>query len=238
MNLMWTALLMGLMGGFHCLGMCGPIALALPNASRNKWDYVRGRISYNLGRVATYTMMGFLFGIFGLTLNLAGLQQSVSIISGLLILLLQFAPGNLSGKIAKSLRLHVIVSKIKRGFSKFLHKKGSSALFSIGLLNGILPCGFVYLALAGSLTAGSIGGAGLYMALFGLGTLPIMLTLSLSGKMISFSFKSRIQKAVPYVATVIAVLFILRGLSLGIPYVSPNLSGGEHAETSEIVICH
>ncbi len=76
------------------------------------------------------------------------------------------------------------------------------------------------------------------MALFGLGTLPIMLTLSLSGKMISFSFKSRIQKAVPYVATVIAVLFILRGLSLGIPYVSPNLSGEEHAETSEIVICH
>lgn len=237
MNLMWTALLMGLMGGFHCIGMCGPIALALPNHAHNKWSYVSGRVYYNLGRIVTYTMMGIVFGVFGLTLNLAGLQQSVSILAGLLILLLQFTPGNLAGKISNSLKLPVLVSGVKKSFSKFLHKKGSMAMFSIGLLNGILPCGFVYLALAGSLTAGSVAGAGLYMALFGMGTLPIMLTLSLSGKMISFGFKTRIQKAVPYIAAVIAVLFILRGLSLDIPYLSPGMHQG-HGEETGIPVCH
>ena len=237
MNLMWTALLMGLMGGFHCIGMCGPIALALPNSSSNKWQYLRGRLSYNLGRVATYTAMGLLFGLFGLTLNLAGLQQGISIISGLLILLLQFAPGNFSGKISRFMGLPILVSRIKKSFAFFLHKKGSAALFSIGLLNGILPCGFVYLALAGSLTAGSVAGAGMYMALFGLGTLPIMLTLSISGQLLSLRFKSRIQKAVPYVATCIALLFILRGLSLGIPYISPQMQPA-HGSASEIPVCH
>lgn len=237
MNLMWTALLMGLMGGFHCVGMCGPIALALPTGSSNKWKYFRGRLSYNLGRVATYTLMGLVFGIFGLTLNLAGLQQGISILSGLLILLLQFAPGNLSGKISRFLKLPSFVSQIKKSFAFFLHKKGSVALLSIGMLNGILPCGFVYLALAGSLTAGSIAGAGAYMALFGLGTLPVMLSLSLSGKLISFKFKNRIQKAVPYVAACIAVLFILRGLSLDIPYLSPQLQPS-HGSTTEIPLCH
>lgn len=237
MNLMWTALLMGLMGGFHCIGMCGPIALALPNGNTTKWQYVRGRLAYNFGRMATYSIMGLVFGIFGLSLNLAGMQQGISIISGLLILLLQFAPGNLSGKISGFFKLPTLVNRIKRSFSFFLHKKGTMALFSIGLLNGILPCGFVYLALAGSLAAGSVNGAGLYMALFGLGTLPIMLTLSLSGKLLSIKFKSRIQKAVPYVATCIALLFILRGLSLGIPYVSPQIQPA-HGAASEIPVCH
>lgn len=236
MSLMWTALLMGLMGGFHCAGMCGPIALALPYASsESKWTYVRGRVVYNLGRIVTYAGMGAAFGIFGLTLNLAGLQQGVSIFSGLLILLLQFAPGNLSGKVSGFLKLPGLVSQIKKSFSKFFHKKGSAALFVIGLLNGLLPCGFVYLALAGSLTAGSVGGAALYMMLFGLGTFPIMLILSLSRKMISFSFKGRVQKAVPYVAVVIALLFILRGLSLDIPYVSPKIT---HEEDKQIQMCH
>ncbi len=133
--------------------------------------------------------------------------------------------------------LPILVSRIKKSFAFFLHKKGSAALFSIGLLNGILPCGFVYLALAGSLTAGSVAGAGMYMALFGLGTLPIMLTLSISGQLLSLRFKSRIQKAVPYVATCIALLFILRGLSLGIPYISPQMQPA-HGSASEIPICH
>lgn len=236
MNLMWTALLMGLMGGFHCIGMCGPIALALPAQKSTKWHYIRGRLSYNLGRIITYSIMGLLFGIFGFTLNLTGLQQWFSILSGLLILLLQFAPGNLSGKVARIIGLPRLVTRIKKSFSSFLHKKSTGALFTIGILNGFLPCGFVYLALAGSLTATSIVDSALYMALFGAGTLPVMLTLSLSGKMISFSFRQHIQKAVPYIAAVIALLFILRGLSLDIPYISPAISQGQGK--AEITVCH
>jgi uncharacterized protein len=241
MSIFWTSIIMGLMGGFHCVGMCGPIALSLPDHhSGSNWKYVQGRVFYNLGRVATYAGMGIIFGFFGFALNLAGLQQWVSILSGVLILILQFAPGNLSGKISSRLKIPVLVGKLKASFKSYFAQKGSSALFIIGLLNGLLPCGFVYLALAGSLATGSVTGAALYMALFGLGTLPVMLAISLSGKLITFSFRSKIQKAVPYVATAIALLFILRGLSLGIPYVSPKL-GPHHQHqntTTEITTCH
>lgn len=236
MNLMWTALLMGLMGGFHCIGMCGPIALALPaGQDGRRWAYVRGRIAYNLGRVTTYSLLGAVFGLFGFTLNLTGLQQGISVLSGLLILLLQFAPGNLSGKVARLLGFPTLVASIKRYFSTFFRRKGWYALYMTGLLNGLLPCGFVYLALAGSLTAGSVANAALYMALFGAGTIPLMLTLSLSAKMISLRFRNPVQKLVPYVAAAIAVLFILRGLALDIPYLSPEL---KKVKQTEITVCH
>lgn len=234
MNLLWTALLMGFMGGFHCIGMCGPIALALPGQPNNKWSYIYGRIFYNLGRVVTYATLGFAIGLFGLTINMAGWQQGLSIASGVLILLLQFTPGNPSGKVARKLQLPILVNNIKKTFSRFLHKKGTMALFVIGLLNGVLPCGFVYLALAAALATGTMEGAAAYMVLFGLGTFPIMLTLSLSGKMISFRMKATIQKIVPYIVVFIALLFILRGLSLGIPYISPKLMKAE----PEMTVCH
>lgn len=234
MSLLWTALVMGFMGGIHCIGMCGPIALALPKTPESGMGFASGRILYNIGRVITYTLMGVTVGLFGLTLNLAGWQQGLSILSGVLILLLQFFPGNLSGKISQSLQLPRLVHHIKQLFSKLIHKKGTLALFLIGLLNGILPCGLVYMALAGAIGTGSVTGAASYMALFGLGTLPLMLLLSLSGRMFSFRFKSKIQKLVPYLVALIALLFILRGLSLGIPYISPKLAAPE----AEMTVCH
>lgn len=241
MSLFWTSLIMGFMGGFHCAGMCGPIALSLPSYHSTKsWKYTRGRIYYNMGRVVTYSVMGIIFGFFGFALNLAGFQQWVSILSGMLILTLQFAPGNLQGKISSTLKIPVLVGKLKTSFKTYFAKRNSSSLFIIGLLNGILPCGFVYIALAGSLATGSVTWAAFYMALFGLGTLPVMLTLSLSGKMISFDLRNKIQKAVPYVASAIALLFILRGLALDIPYLSPKM-GPLHQEstvTTEITTCH
>lgn len=234
MSLLWTALVMGLLGGFHCIGMCGPIALALPKSEGSSTSYTTGRILYNMGRVVTYALLGAAVGLFGLSLNLAGWQQGLSILSGILILLLQFAPGNLSGKLSLSLRLPLIIGRIKKLFSKLIHRKGGFSLFLIGLLNGILPCGLVYLALAGAIGTGSVSGAASYMILFGLGTIPLMLILSLTGRMISSKLKNKIEKLVPYIVAIIALLFILRGLSLGIPYISPKLATPE----SEITVCH
>ncbi|HOW32340.1 MAG TPA: sulfite exporter TauE/SafE family protein, partial [Bacteroidales bacterium] len=97
-----------------------------------------------------------------------------------------------------------------------------SSLFLIGLLNGLLPCGLVYIAIAGSIGSGSALMGAIYMALFGLGTMPMLLAINLSGGFISTSLRKKINKLIPILVIIVGILFILRGLSLGIPYISPS----------------
>jgi sulfite exporter TauE/SafE len=115
-------------------------------------------------------------------------------------------------------------SLLIRQFNKILLNPSSFSMLLVGILNGLLPCGVVYIALTGALATGSaLTGMG-YMALFGLGTLPLMLTISLAGNMVSLSFRKTLGKLTPYVMIFFATLLILRGLNLGIPYISPKLS--------------
>ncbi len=109
----------------------------------------------------------------------------------------------------------------------FFQQRTFSSFFFIGTLNGLLPCGLVYLAVAGaSATSGPSEGAA-YMALFGAGTLPVMLSVVVAGNFISVNIRNHIRNAMPYMILLIGVLFILRGLCLGIPYISPKISKGE-----------
>jgi len=221
--MIWTGFLFGLVGSFHCAGMCGPIAMALPFVGSTGWRYYAGRLLYNSGRIVTYASLGALAGAFGVTLQMAGLQQTVSIISGVLILLLLVLPATIKGKSASILGTDRLMTWVRRKLGDYFQKNSLGALFIVGLLNGLLPCGFVYIALAGAISAPGIGGAMLYMALFGLGTFPLMFLVSLSGKLISLKMRSVFNRAVPYIGMTLAVLFIMRGLSLGIPYLSPEV---------------
>lgn len=215
-----TAFLTGLFGSFHCVGMCGPIAFALPTKSGSNTSKIIGRIIYNLGRIFTYSVLGLIFGFFGLGLKLAGLQQSISIAAGILIIITVFInflkPQSFGLNPFKFLSKNLVQKLFKNGSNK--------TLFIIGLLNGLLPCGFVYIALIGaSVTQNALQGA-LFMALFGLGTFPLMFSVSLIGQFLSVKLRSTLSKLTPYLAVLIACLFILRGLNLGIPYVSPKIS--------------
>ena len=218
-----AGLLMGLLGSLHCLGMCGPLALALPAAPGSRARFVAGRILYNLGRTATYALLGVAFGLFGRVFALAGWQRGLSIAAGVLMLLAAIgyrtaAGAAVAGGFARAL------GGLKRALSALLQRRTAGALLLIGLLNGLLPCGLVYAALAGAAaTGGPLGGA-LFMAAFGLGTIPAMLAVSLAGRLITAPWRARFQRAVPVAMAVLAVLFIVRGLSLGIPYLSPDLS--------------
>ncbi len=203
--------------------MCGPIAMALPFVGSTGWRYYAGRLLYNSGRIVTYALLGALAGAFGETLQLAGLQQTVSILSGLLILLLLVLPATLKGKSASILGTDKLMAWVRKKLGYYFQKNSLSSLFTVGLLNGLLPCGFVYIALAGAISAPGVQGSMLYMALFGLGTFPLMFLVSLSGKLISLKMRSFFNRAVPYVGTTLAVLFIVRGLGLGIPYLSPEV---------------
>ena len=225
--MLFAGFLFGLLGSFHCVGMCGAIALALPGgagAATAPGRYAGGRLLYNLGRVTTYATLGAGAGLVGQGLRLAGAQQGLSIASGVLILLLVAVPERYTGRVAGWLGLARPLAWVKNTLGRLFQQPTLPALYATGVLNGLLPCGLVYLALAGALSAPGIAGAAAYMTCFGLGTLPLMFGLSMSGRLVPLLWRTRLRQAVPYAASVLAVLFIVRGLGLGIPYLSSQLS--------------
>jgi hypothetical protein len=221
----WGGFLFGLLGSLHCIGMCGPIALALPASAVSNWSLINGRVLYNFGRVFTYAVLGLLIGLLGSRLYMYGLQQIVSIALGSIIILWVIIPSKLKNKIRSISGFNSFTTGLKNVFMPLFKKRTNLSMFFIGVLNGFLPCGFVYMAIAGSLavsTTSPVNGI-LFMAFFGVGTVPAMLGISIAGNLLSFNIKRKFAKIVPVFAVILAVIFILRGLNLGIPYISPRL---------------
>ncbi len=218
-----SGLSIGILGSFHCVGMCGPLALALPVHKFSDLKKYSSILLYNFGRAFSYAIMGLVFGIICQSFSFFKLQQYLSIFSGsfiLLVLILSYF-----GK-AESSWLAPFTIKIKNKLSGYLKaEKTPFSFLSIGIINGFLPCGLVYIAIATSIATGSILKSALLMFAFGMGTLPIMSLTMYFGKYISLSFRSVLTKMTPYIISCVAVLLILRGLNLGIPYVSPKQEG-------------
>ena len=222
---LWTAFILGLVGSLHCAGMCGPLALALPPAGNSTPGFVLGRVAYNLGRIITYCVFGIVFGLVGRSFLLAGLQRWVSIALGVALLVGLFA----SRKLALWRPIVSLVEQLKTRMSGLLRRRSFTSLAALGLLNGLLPCGLVYVACAGATATGGILTGAAYMAAFGAGTVPMMLTISLFGKLFPVSLRLQLRKAIPVCVFLLATLLILRGMSLDIPYLSPDLSKGTAA---------
>jgi hypothetical protein len=216
-----TAFVLGLVGSLHCAGMCGPLALALPVPRTGGAGFVLGRVIYNLGRLGTYGLLGLVFGLLGRTFLLAGFQRWVSIVLGVVLLTGLLA----SRKLALAVPVTRLVARLKATMAGFLQRRSFGALAVLGALTGLLPCGLVYVACAGATATGSLVRGVEYMIVFGLGTVPVMLAIGLSGRLLQASLRRGLARAVPVSVGLLAALLILRGLSLGIPYLSPNLSG-------------
>ncbi len=215
--ILWTAFLLGLVGSLHCAGMCGPLAMAVPVLGQSRGAIIASRLIYNFGRIITYVLLGIVFGLIGQTFALAGFQRWVSLVAGAIILIGLFA----TGRFATSLPMTRMVGRLKRAFGLLLQKRSVGSLFSLGLLNGLLPCGLVYVAAAAAMATGSLlGGAG-YMAAFGIGTVPMMFGFGLIGMKLQQLLRFRLQKLVPVSLVIVGGLLLLRGMALGIPYVSP-----------------
>ncbi len=230
-----TAFLVGLAGSIHCIGMCGPIALALPGHHATGFKMVFGRTLYNLGRTITYGFIGGLTGLLGQGLILAGTQQWVSIFTGILLILSVIIPLSISKRIQDLGLFTGLTGYVKNKLGKLLGAGERNSLILIGLLNGFLPCGLVYVALAGALNTGNAFNAMLYMVIFGLGTLPVMLAVSVFGKLINVSVRRKVSRVIPVFVFFLGVLFILRGMNLGIKYISPSLR--HNTTTKEIMNC-
>lgn len=204
----WTAFTIGFLGSFHCVGMCGPLAIAIGSGIGGNKIYLK--LLYNIGRIFTYSIMGTAAGFVGKSFSIMGLQNDLSIGAGIMIIIfILFSNGRLlkffTGKTVKA------TAGMRGALGRMMKKKSPFAIFGVGLLNGILPCGFVYLSLAGATAAGTIYDSFLYMLLFGLGTLPMMFGLSIIGSLISIKTRSIVNQASPYLAVALAILLIWRG---------------------------
>jgi sulfite exporter TauE/SafE len=219
----WTAFTLGILGSFHCLGMCGPIALSIPHLSENKLGVFLDSLLYNFGRILTYSLMGLVLGLIGVSFRIAGFQDYLSISLGIIILLFLIMPKKYYSSLTDTRFINKFVFEFKKRFQSFLKTKSRLSLFILGFLNGLLPCGLVYIALAGALATAKAFEGSLYMAFFGLGTLPMIAAVYFSKNIIPAKVRFKINKLIPYAVGLVAVLLILRGMSLGIPYISPQL---------------
>ena len=216
-----AAFLFGLVGSLHCVGMCGPIAFLLPVDRSNSYKKV-GQISlYHLGRLFTYTVLGLLFGWLGKGLYLFGFQQQLSIAIGIIMLIVILWPRQNVLKVTFTKPIYRLISKVKSSLGSALKKKTADTFFTIGFLNGFLPCGLVYMAIFAAIASGSVIMGGFYMFLFGLGTIPLMTTAIYMSGVLSAAVRNKIQRLIPVFVAIIAIIFILRGLGMGIPYISP-----------------
>lgn len=220
MNLYWITFTIGLLGSFHCIGMCGPIAFALPLERTSKWSIYKGGFLYNLGRIFTYSMLGLVIGSIGLSFSMFGMQQTLSIVIGSLMIFSLFA---LKVKINIG-KWSIWIANLKSALSQRFKKTGNVNLFGIGTLNGLLPCGLVYMALASATISQTPLEGMKVMAFFGLGTIPLMWSVAVLGASITNAWRKNIRTITPYFIFAIGVLFIIRGMDLGIPYLSPEFS--------------
>lgn len=211
---------LGLLSSLHCVGMCGPLALSLPfagNAGVRRWKNV---FLYNTGRVSTYMFLGTIPGLVGNLFFAAGYQQLFSLIIGAAITLFFF-----SSIIAR--KRTIAFTWVQKKITRLMANPSRRQFFLIGMANGLLPCGMVYMAVSYAAIAGNVFGSTAFMLSYGLGTIPLMMALSLGWFNLAPSLRYKLRGALPYVGLAVGCLLLLRGMGLGIPYLSPVL--GRHA---------
>jgi sulfite exporter TauE/SafE len=234
MAYVWAAFVMGLAGGVHCLLMCGPLAMSALNMRNGTINRLGAILLYQGGRISAYLIIGLIFGALGKVVSMLFYQQVLSILSGFLLLL--WVSSYFFKRISIATKALRLWSKLTTALSAALWKKKTKAsVLGLGVLNGFLPCGLVYLAATASLNQGSMGYSALFMLFFGIGTLPAMIGIVYSKKLIPTTAQSIFKKASPVFLTILGVLFICRGLDLDIPYLSPHIS---QTTTGTVNSCH
>lgn len=222
MAILISAFVLGLAGSLHCVGMCGPIVLALPLHGNTFIQKTYGGALYNLGRTTTYAIMGAIFGLVGQGLKLVGFQQVVSVIMGSLMIISVLFPGLFKMQYDLQKSSFKLVGKLKKTIADMFSVRTFKSLYIIGLLNGLLPCGLVYIAIAGAIATANFTMGVWYMILFGLGTIPMLLAIGLAGNMASVALRRKINRLIPVLVVLVGIFFILRGLNLNIKYLSPT----------------
>jgi uncharacterized protein len=205
------AFLLGFLGSLHCIGMCGPIVLALPQHESNKVLVAMDGLLYNFGRILTYCMLGLLSGLIGSFFGLERYQGILEISIGAIILLYFIIPRKSRAGMADNKVFNFVSTKFRRLFNYFLNSHDKTSLAILGMLNGLLPCGLVYVALGGAIAEAELVTSISYMAAFGLGTFPVMFSIYFAKNFIPINWRRKLTKLIPYAIAALALLLIFRG---------------------------
>ena len=212
---------MGLFGSIHCAVMCGPLLLAIQGSQELTWKIALNKLFYQVGRILTYGIFGIVLGLVGKIASIQGWQMGLSLFTGIILLiigLVQLFKIKNEGFIKLQMRFVQPIAKI---MGRWLYRPGGS--FFAGVLNGILPCGMLYMAAAAAMNTSSSLTSFYFMIMFGLGTLPLLLVFSFLGNFIRTYFKMNFSKSLPFLYILMGIWFLLRGANLDIPYLSPLL---------------
>jgi sulfite exporter TauE/SafE len=228
----YAAITMGFVGSLHCAGMCGPIMLVMPFQRLAGWKKWAGIGLYHFGRISVYAMLGLLLHSFKHLFH-PQWQQYVSVALGIALLFTGVYSFLAKGR---SVLPGVWQSFVQRQLASLLARPKIGLLMLVGVLNGALPCGLVYMALSLATSAHTPVEAMAVMYVFGMGTMPMLLSIILLKRKIPAFRRLSLTRFVPLIMVVFGSLFVLRGMNLGIPYLSPGVSVVEGGVKSSC--CH
>jgi sulfite exporter TauE/SafE len=219
-----TAVMLGLAGAGHCLGMCGGIAAAL-NLGGQRSPAIT--LAYHTGRIASYTLLGALLGLAAGSIDITAWNIGLRYLAGLLLIGMGLYIANWWRGMALLERVGSrLWQPVQRLSSNWLPLRRWPQGFALGLCWGLMPCGLIYSSLAWATTAQNAATSALMMLLFGLGTLPAMLATSLGAERLQTFLRRRGLKLV------IALLLI--GSGMWTLYVTAAHSGhGAHSKNTD-----
>lgn len=213
------ALTTGLLGGAHCVGMCGPIVASY--ALQGELRALTGitilkkifpHLLYNLGRISTYAFIGALMGMTGSFVNnIAGFQSIVRIAAGAVMILMGINITGLTGGFGWLEKRGGLIMKTG---AELLSLQSLWRYFILGALFGFLPCGLSYSMFAASAGTGNPVSGFLVSLLFGLGTLPWLVVFGVSASLVSAHLRGYIYKASGVIVIIMGLFYLVRGIKM------------------------
>ena len=214
----WIAFTLGFFGSLHCIGMCGPLALAVHTSKKNiGLGAFFGALQYNTGRTIGYISLGLLFGLLGSAVALGGAQRVISVVLGVIMVIFFIFSVNPDQLISRMPAFHRFYHSVSQRLFSMLRKSAHVPSLYLGAVNGFLPCGLVYIAIAGAISLSNIWGSMGFMLFFGLGTFPAMMGVTLGHQAVSQKLRVSLKRLYPIITLVMGVYLIYRGLMSKLP---------------------
>lgn len=217
----WTLIFLGgLLGSSHCIGMCGAFAITIGMGAPTLGANVRRQLLYSLGRICTYSFAGAVAGTLGrklqsLPIDMFPMQTALALVAGGLLVIQGAYSAGLLPRIVH--RNHVGSCPSHTLFRTFLTGSGWLNAFLAGLLTGFLPCGLVYAYLVLAAGTGSVGHGAAIMALFGSGTIPLMVLAGAGASLLSLVTRARLLRVAACCVIITGILTISRGIGWARP---------------------